>query len=62
MIVIPSYRGPIYAAFGGVTGPPPTFRSTVYVFNLFSDTEMIVNRYDSTTASVTTTARGWFFR
>ena len=60
MIVIPSYRGPIYAAFGGAA--PPTFRSTVYVFNLFSDTEMIVNRYDSTTISVTTTARGWFFR
>lgn len=58
MIVIPSYRGPIYAAFSGT----PTLRSTVYVFNLFSDTEMIVNRYDSTTASVTTTARGWFFR
>lgn len=59
MIVIPSYRGPIYAAFGGAA---PTLRSTVYVFNIFSDTEMIVNRYDSTTASVTTTARGWFFR
>jgi len=60
MIVIPSYRGPIYASsVGGVA--PPTLRSTVYVYGFF-DREHIVNRYDSTTLSVTTTARGWFFR
>jgi hypothetical protein len=34
--------------------------STTRVFYIFSDTEMIVNRYDSTAG--TTTGRGWFFR
>ena len=61
MIVIASYKPSIYASGAG-GGPAPTLRSTVYVFNLFSDSEMIVNRYDSQTLSVTSTARGWFFR
>ena len=34
--------------------------STTRVFYIFGDTEMIVNRYDSTAG--TTTGRGWFFR
>jgi hypothetical protein len=34
--------------------------STTRVFYIFNDTEMIVNRYDSTAG--TTTGRGWFFR
>lgn len=59
MIVIPSYKASIYASMP--TGAPPTLRSTVYVYGFF-DREHIVNRYDSTTLSVTTTARGWFFR
>ena len=33
---------------------------TTRVFYIFGDTEMIVNRYDSTAGS--TTGRGWFFR
>jgi hypothetical protein len=33
--------------------------STAYVYS-FYDTEMLVNRYDTT--SGTTSARGWFFR
>ncbi len=40
------------AAAGGI----PTTR----VFYIFGDTEMIVNRYDSTAG--TSTGRGWFFR
>lgn len=59
MIVIPSYKAAIYSSFGG--GAAPTLRSTVYVYGFF-DREHIVNRYDSTNLSVTTTARGWFFR
>lgn len=38
----------------------PSGVSTTRVFYIFGDTEMIVNRYDSTAG--TTTGRGWFFR
>jgi hypothetical protein len=34
--------------------------STTRVFYIFGDTEMIVNRYDSTAGI--STGRGWFFR
>jgi len=37
-------------------------KATVYVFNVFWDTEMIVNRFDTTSTTTETTARGWFFR
>ena len=61
MIVIPSFKAAIYAAVaGGVS--PPVAKSTVYVFSLFWDTEMIVNRYDTTSTTTETTGRGWFFR
>lgn len=33
---------------------------TTRVFYIFGDTEMVVNRYDTTAG--TTTGRGWFFR
>jgi hypothetical protein len=42
-------------AFGGTKG-------TAFVFNVFWDTEMVVNRYDTTSTTTETTARGWFFR
>ena len=62
-MMIPSFKAGIIGSYKIITvGAPPTIRSTVYVFNIFSDTELIINRYDSTDASVTTTARGWFFR
>lgn len=41
---------------------PPTEKSTVYVFNIFWDNEVIVNRYDTTSTTTETTARGWFIR
>lgn len=62
MMVIPSFKPGIYAAAIGGGGPPPTTKSTVYVFNVFWDTEMIVNRYDTTSTTIETTGRGWFFR
>jgi hypothetical protein len=62
MIVIPSFKVGIYAAAIGGGGPPPTTKATVYVFNLFWDTEMIVNRYDTNSTTTETTGRGWFFR
>ena len=37
-------------------------KATVYVFNVFWDTEMVVNRYDTTSTTTETTAKGWFFR
>jgi hypothetical protein len=41
---------------------PPSGKSTVYVFNIFWDNEVIVNRYDTTSTTTETTARGWFIR
>ena len=41
---------------------PPTEKSTVYVFNIFWDNEVIANRYDTTSTTTETTARGWFIR
>ena len=61
MIVIPSYRGSIYASSVG-GGAPPILKSTVYVFNIFWDNETTVNRYDTTSTTTETTARGWFFK
>jgi len=37
-------------------------KGTAFVFNVFWDTEMVVNRYDTTSTTTETTARGWFFR
>lgn len=37
-----------------------TTKSTNYDFNVFWDTEMLVDRYDTTITE--TTAKGWFFR
>lgn len=54
---IVSFRG-----FGTnyIMTPPSPEVSTTRVFYIFSDTEMIVNRYDSTAGI--STGRGWFFR
>ena len=41
---------------------PPTEKSTVYVFNIFWDNEVIANRYDTASTTTETTARGWFIR
>jgi len=43
-------------------GSTPSTKSTVYVFSVFWDTEMVVNRYDTTSTTTETTAKGWFFR
>jgi hypothetical protein len=43
-------------------GSVPSTKSTVYLFNIFWDTEMVVNRYDTTSTTTETTAKGWFFR
>jgi hypothetical protein len=45
----------------GESEEPPE-KSTVYVFNIFWDKEVIVNRYDTTSTTTETTARGWFIR
>lgn len=66
MIVIPSYKGPIFASLpiveAGEPPEPPAEKSTVYVFNIFWDNEVIANRYDTTSTTTETTARGWFIR
>lgn len=58
MRFLPSFRGfaiatPVVGGGGGGT------LSTAFVYS-FYDTEMLVNRYDTTAG--TTSARGWFFR
>jgi hypothetical protein len=54
--VIASSKPRIVIASGGGTRP------RIYIFDIFWDTEMVVNRYDTTSTTVETTARGWFFR
>jgi hypothetical protein len=65
-MIIPSQsHGVIASSFPRkLTEPPepPSEKSTVYVFNIFWDNEVIVNRYDTTSTTIETTARGWFIR
>lgn len=59
MIVIPSFRGSIYSSMPSAVAAE---KSNVYLFRIFWDTEMVVNRFDTTSTTTETTARGWFFR
>lgn len=60
-MMIPSYKAAIYASMpSGVT--PPVNKSSVYLFRIFWDTEVILNRFDTVSTTTETTARGWFFR
>lgn len=61
MIVIPSYKAAIYAAMAG-GAPPAVDKNGVYLFRIFWDTEVILNRFDTLSTTSETTARGWFFR
>jgi hypothetical protein len=61
MMVLPTMRGSIYSS-RPTNIPPPEFRSLNFVFYPFWDRETIINRYDSSVVTTTTTARGWFFR
>jgi hypothetical protein len=49
-------------ALGSGGGGGGGTKGTAFVFNVFWDTEMVVNRYDTTSTTTETTARGWFFR
>lgn len=56
-------------SFGVIASSRPKFfvesggsKPRIFVFNLFWDTETIVNRYDTESTTTETTARGWFFR
>ena len=61
MIVIPSYKASIYASMP--TGAPPGGdKNGVYLFRIFWDTEVVLNRFDTLSTTTETTARGWFFR
>lgn len=58
MIVIPSYKASIYASMPVAV----TDKNGVYLFRIFWDTEVVLNRFDTLSTTTETTARGWFFR
>jgi hypothetical protein len=58
-MILPSYKAAIYASMPAAVAAE---KSSVYLFRIFWDTEVILNRFDTVSTTTETTARGWFFR